>query len=50
MKDDKSFESQFKIGWDEEREKEKKNFRMRVILLIFTLFPFSLIIGLVFIL
>ena len=50
MKDDKSFESQFKTGWNQQRKKEKLNFRMRVILLIFALFPFSLIIGLVFIL
>ena len=50
MKTDKSFESKFGTGWDEQRKKEKLNFRIRVILLIFALFPFSLILGLVFIL
>ena len=50
MKTDKSFEAQFGAGWEEQRKKEKLNFRIRVILLIFALFPFSLIIGLVFIL
>ena len=50
MKTDKSFEAQFEAGWEEQRKKEKLNFRIRVVLLIFALFPFSLIIGLVFIL
>ena len=49
MKTNKSFEAQFGKGWDEQRKKEKLNFRIRVILFI-ALFPFSLILGLVFIL
>ena len=50
MKTDKSFEAQFGAGWEEQRKKERKAFWTRIILLIFALFPFSLIIGLVFIL
>jgi len=50
MKIDKSFETQFGTGWEEQRKKERKIFWTRIILPFIALFPFSLILGFIFIL
>ena len=50
MKIDKSFEAQFEAGWEEQRKKERKIFWTRIILPFIALFPFSLILGFIFIL
>ena len=50
MKEDKSFEARFAVGWEEQGKKERKIFWKRIILSFIALFPFSLILGFVFIL
>ena len=50
MKIDKSFEARFEAGWEKQRRKDRKAFLVRTILLFIALFPFSLILGFVFIL
>ena len=46
----KSFEAQFEAGWEKQGMKERKAFWKRVIILFLTLFPFSLILGFIFVL
>jgi len=49
MKEDRSLEARFAIGWDKQIEKERGAFRKRVIRLV-TIFGTLVVFGIVFIL
>ena len=52
MKTDKNFEDRFAVGWEEGEKMlihKNRKFWKRAILLFFTLFPFSLILGFIFV-